>query len=122
MTLMPLARAERADLLELLTGLTPQQWDGPTLCTGWRVRDVVAHMISYEGIGFGLLEEVVTYELESSSAGSRGDGSIRVGSTTSGWPSAATPARTSCSPCWNSGWSRTGSPPASAAASPCSTP
>jgi uncharacterized protein (TIGR03083 family) len=51
MTLMHLARAERADLLELLTGLTPQQWDGPTLCTGWRVRDVVAHMISYEGLG-----------------------------------------------------------------------
>src|ERR687894_355212 len=43
MTLMHLARAERADLLELLTGLTPQQWDGPTLCTGWRVRDVFAH-------------------------------------------------------------------------------
>jgi uncharacterized protein (TIGR03083 family) len=51
MSLMHLARAERADLLELLTGLTPQQWDGPTLCTGWRVRDVVAHMISYEGLG-----------------------------------------------------------------------
>ncbi|TWF74720.1 uncharacterized protein (TIGR03083 family) [Pseudonocardia hierapolitana] len=48
MTLMHLARAERADLLEFLSGLTPQQWDAPTLCEGWRVRDVVAHMISYE--------------------------------------------------------------------------
>jgi uncharacterized protein (TIGR03083 family) len=51
MTCMHLARAERADLLALLTDLTPQQWDAPTLCAGWRVRDVVAHMISYEGLG-----------------------------------------------------------------------
>jgi Mycothiol maleylpyruvate isomerase N-terminal domain len=45
-----LARAERADLLALLTELAPHQWDDPTLYTGWRVRDVVAHMISYEGL------------------------------------------------------------------------
>ncbi|QYN33368.1 maleylpyruvate isomerase family mycothiol-dependent enzyme [Pseudonocardia sp. DSM 110487] len=45
-----LARAERADLLAFLAGLSPQQWDTPTLCAGWRVRDVVAHMISYEGL------------------------------------------------------------------------
>jgi uncharacterized protein (TIGR03083 family) len=50
MTLMHLARAERADLLALLTDLAPDQWDVPTLCTGWRVRDVVAHMISYDGL------------------------------------------------------------------------
>jgi uncharacterized protein (TIGR03083 family) len=50
MTLTHLARAERADLLGLLTDLEPPQWDGPTLCSGWRVRDVVAHMISYEGL------------------------------------------------------------------------
>jgi uncharacterized protein (TIGR03083 family) len=51
MTLMHLARAERADLLAFLAGLSAQQWDAPTLCAGWRVRDVVAHMISYEGLG-----------------------------------------------------------------------
>jgi uncharacterized protein (TIGR03083 family) len=45
---MAMARAERADLLELLTTLTPAQWDTPTLCSRWRVRDVVAHMFSYE--------------------------------------------------------------------------
>ena len=28
--------------------LTPEQWDAPTLCTRWRVRDVVAHVISYD--------------------------------------------------------------------------
>jgi uncharacterized protein (TIGR03083 family) len=35
---------ERTDLAEVLAGLTPAQWDQPTLCAGWRVREVVAHM------------------------------------------------------------------------------
>ena len=35
--------AERSDLVAVLEGLTPQQWDEPTLCTGWRVRELVAH-------------------------------------------------------------------------------
>jgi uncharacterized protein (TIGR03083 family) len=48
-----LARAERADLVALLTTLTPAQWNAPSLCAGWRIRDVVAHMFSYEGLGFG---------------------------------------------------------------------
>jgi uncharacterized protein (TIGR03083 family) len=36
--------AERHDLAAVLTGLSEQQWDTPTLCAGWRVREVVAHM------------------------------------------------------------------------------
>ncbi|MEO3761172.1 maleylpyruvate isomerase family mycothiol-dependent enzyme [Mycobacterium sp. B14F4] len=51
--LMDMARAERADLAEFLAGLTPQQWDTPSLCTGWTVKDVVAHVVSYEELGFG---------------------------------------------------------------------
>lgn len=47
---MELARAERIDLANFLAGLTPEQWDARTLCTGWRVRDVVAHMIGYEDL------------------------------------------------------------------------
>ena len=45
---MRLAHDERADFADFLATLTPEQWDGPTLCTKWRVRDVVAHVISYE--------------------------------------------------------------------------
>jgi uncharacterized protein (TIGR03083 family) len=45
---MQLARAEREEFATLLEGLTPQQWESPTLCTGWRVRDVVAHVIGYD--------------------------------------------------------------------------
>ena len=48
---MRLARDERADLADFLATLTPEQWDAPTLCTLWRVRDVVAHMFSYEDLG-----------------------------------------------------------------------
>src|SRR5512140_2720614 len=36
--------AERAELAEVLTGLPAAGWDDPTLCAGWRVREVVAHI------------------------------------------------------------------------------
>jgi uncharacterized protein (TIGR03083 family) len=36
--------AERRDLAEVLSGLPAQAWDTQTLCAGWRVREVVAHM------------------------------------------------------------------------------
>lgn len=44
-----LARQERLDFADLLDELTPQQWQAPTLCAGWTVRDVVAHTIAYLG-------------------------------------------------------------------------
>ncbi|QEV21338.1 maleylpyruvate isomerase family mycothiol-dependent enzyme [Streptomyces alboniger] len=36
--------AERRELASLFDGLSPAQWDAPSLCAGWRVREVVAHM------------------------------------------------------------------------------
>lgn len=36
--------AERRDLARILSELTPQQWEAPSLCEGWRVAEVVAHM------------------------------------------------------------------------------
>ncbi|MEU7632210.1 maleylpyruvate isomerase family mycothiol-dependent enzyme [Nocardia sp. NPDC049220] len=36
--------AERTDLADLLSGLDAKSWDAPTLCAGWRVREVVAHI------------------------------------------------------------------------------
>lgn len=48
MDLMRLAREERADLAEFLATLSPEQWSTPSLCAGWTVRDVVAHVISFE--------------------------------------------------------------------------
>jgi uncharacterized protein (TIGR03083 family) len=46
--MMRLAEDERADLADLLAGLSPEQWNADTLCTEWRVRDVVAHIFSFE--------------------------------------------------------------------------
>jgi uncharacterized protein (TIGR03083 family) len=36
--------AERRDLAAVLADLPEPDWDAPTLCAGWRVREVVAHM------------------------------------------------------------------------------
>ena len=36
--------AERRDLAAILAGLPAESWDSPTLCAGWRVREVVAHI------------------------------------------------------------------------------
>ncbi|HEY1974159.1 MAG TPA: maleylpyruvate isomerase family mycothiol-dependent enzyme [Pseudonocardia sp.] len=51
MRITELAAAERADLAAFLSTLSPAQWETPTLCDDWSVRDVVAHMISYEDLG-----------------------------------------------------------------------
>jgi uncharacterized protein (TIGR03083 family) len=47
-TTMQLACEERRDFVDLLDGLTAEQWEQPSLCELWRVRDVVAHVVSYE--------------------------------------------------------------------------
>lgn len=38
--------AERAALADLLSGLTDDEWSTPSVCPGWTVRDVAAHVIS----------------------------------------------------------------------------
>ena len=56
-SLMTMAHAERADLADFLATLTPGDWQRPSLCTKWTVKDVVAHVISYEELGVaGLLK------------------------------------------------------------------
>ena len=35
---------QRADLADFLDTLTPEQWETPSLCDGWTVRDVAAHV------------------------------------------------------------------------------
>lgn len=43
--LVPLMR-QRRRLATTLTTLTEDQWQAPSRCTGWTVRDVVAHLVS----------------------------------------------------------------------------
>jgi len=42
--LQPAVAAEFASLAGLLAAISDAQWDTPSLCEGWRVREVVAHM------------------------------------------------------------------------------
>lgn len=45
--------AERRELAEVLLALPAARWDEPTLCAGWRVREVVAHVTTpyrYSGV------------------------------------------------------------------------
>lgn len=45
--------AERLSLADLLEGLSPDQWEAPSLCTEWRVRDVAAHVaMTPAGLGW----------------------------------------------------------------------
>lgn len=47
----PLLVAERLRLADLLSGLSPDQWAAPSLCAGWTVRDVGAHVLGYLRFG-----------------------------------------------------------------------
>ena len=42
---------ERSALADLLETLSPAEWDHPTLCPGWAVRDVAAHVIASPQFG-----------------------------------------------------------------------
>jgi uncharacterized protein (TIGR03083 family) len=40
----PIIAAERRAMADTLDGLTPEQWETPSLCAGWTVRHVAAHL------------------------------------------------------------------------------
>jgi len=41
---------ERADIHDFLASLGPGQWNAPSLCEGWRVRDVAVHLLVDEPV------------------------------------------------------------------------
>jgi uncharacterized protein (TIGR03083 family) len=42
---------ERRQMADLLAGLTEDQLNGPSLCAGWKVHDIAAHLVSYLRFG-----------------------------------------------------------------------
>lgn len=53
--LSELAAAERRDLADYLDTLAQAEWDQPSLCPGWAVRDVVGHLPSYDELSWPTL-------------------------------------------------------------------
>ncbi|WP_432477612.1 maleylpyruvate isomerase family mycothiol-dependent enzyme [Nocardioides sp. GXQ0305] len=43
----------RREIADLLDGLAPDQWEAPTLCEGWTVRHLAAHLLQPMLVGFG---------------------------------------------------------------------
>ena len=62
--------AERQALLQLLSGLTDDQWATPTVCPGWTVKDVALHVL---GVDLGNLSVQRDGFVDASTAGPRGD-------------------------------------------------
>lgn len=44
MLIRKMVAEERSDLVALLRTLSGEEWETPSLCEGWRIRDVVAHL------------------------------------------------------------------------------
>ena len=53
--LSDMAAAERRDLADYLETLKPDEWEQPSLCPGWAVRDVAGHLPSYDELGWPAL-------------------------------------------------------------------
>ncbi len=51
--LLALQGAEHDDLVAFLRELPPPRWDAPTLCAGWAVRHVVAHLVGWDDLLVG---------------------------------------------------------------------
>jgi uncharacterized protein (TIGR03083 family) len=54
-----MVRQERADFLAFLETLTPTEWDADSLCAGWRVRDLLAHVVVYDSFRPSLAWQLV---------------------------------------------------------------
>jgi len=58
----PRVAAERVALADELEALAPADWDAASLCAGWRVRDVVGHLVYLgEGTYRGLACDIVRH-------------------------------------------------------------
>ncbi|MEW5873149.1 MAG: maleylpyruvate isomerase family mycothiol-dependent enzyme [Chloroflexota bacterium] len=51
-----LLQTELARFLRLVEGLDPQDWEKPTACTAWNVRDILAHQAGGYASGTGYIE------------------------------------------------------------------
>ncbi|WP_063064775.1 maleylpyruvate isomerase family mycothiol-dependent enzyme [Nocardia violaceofusca] len=63
MSTRQLLNDERAELITLLRDLSEDEWEAPSLCAGWRVRDVVGHLLYDEMSLLGYARFALGYRL-----------------------------------------------------------
>lgn len=63
MSIRQLLNDERAELITLLRDLSDDEWEAPSLCAGWRVRDVVGHLLYDEMSLLGYARFALGYRL-----------------------------------------------------------
>nr|WP_202628102.1 maleylpyruvate isomerase family mycothiol-dependent enzyme [Cellulomonas sp. APG4] len=69
----PVVHAERRRLVADLSGLTPEQWATPSLCPGWDVHDVVAHLVDSARTGrLGFVRDMLRARLDFDRANQHG--------------------------------------------------
>ncbi|QIK74270.1 maleylpyruvate isomerase family mycothiol-dependent enzyme [Nocardioides piscis] len=54
---------ERRAMATTLAGLAPDQWEAPSLCAGWSVKDVAAHVIAHPQTGWAQLAPMLVRNL-----------------------------------------------------------
>lgn len=65
--------AERRSLARDLEGLSAEQWDAPSLCSGWSVHDVLAHLIdSATATRWGFVRQMVAARFDFDRANDHG--------------------------------------------------
>ena len=65
-------RAERRELSDHLGSLEPEGWGRPSLCAGWTVLDVTAHVVSVVGLTrFELMGRIARYGTGTDGANAR---------------------------------------------------
>lgn len=53
--------AERHRMIEMLSGLAPDEWDRPSACEKWSVAQLTAHMVIGDGIPWGMAWGLLAY-------------------------------------------------------------
>lgn len=70
--IVEMLRAERREMADLLGSLDPVEWDRPSLCEGWTVLEVTAHVASVVGLTrFGLVGRAARYGTGTDGANAR---------------------------------------------------
>jgi len=73
-------RVERATLVDDLRELTPTQWATPSLCDGWTVHDVLAHLVdSARSTRLGFVRDLIASRLDFDRLNQRGVDRERAG-------------------------------------------